>query len=233
MKEQQYSDEILNAYVDGELSADDNNAILNSMKSDKALLRRVRDLERVKSLVGTSFNEVPNSNYEKSIKGNKPSLSIAASVLLLLGVVSGWIGHDLLNKDETSTQIVVSEKKDTWNIVLHVNTNDKYIQKTILDETESLLESFKDSEKKAKVEIVAYGQGVFLFDKSKSKYQDRLESLKNNFTNLSYAVCGRTLKRIEQKQDRKINLIADMTISRSGIYQIIKRQKQGWNYIRI
>ena len=227
-----YSDEILNAYVDGELSAEDELELLEDMQKDHSLFQRINYLKSMKLLVSNAYSS-KEGNSSLRINSSKMNYSLVASVLLVVGVMGGWFSHGFMVNESTPSLQVVNKTKDTWNIVLHVNTNDTYIQKTILDETESLLESFKEAKKKVKVEIVAYGKGVYLFDTEKSKYKNRLKSLKSNFNNLSYAICGRTVKRLEQKQGRKINLIADMTVARSGIFQIIKRQKQGWNYIRI
>ena len=238
MKQQtNFSDELLNAYIDGEISAEDEISILEAMQNDTTLVKRVNELKRVKLLVSSTYKTNGVDNSTSKTKMNI-SLSLVASLLLAVGIIGGWSSHEYITNNESSTDRIsennIQENKNkTWNIVLHVNTNDKYIQKTILDETESLLESFKESNEKVKVEIVAYGKGVFLFDSEKSKYKDRLSSLKDNFSNLSYAVCGRTVKRLEKVGGRKINLISKMTVARSGIYQIIKRQKQGWNYIRI
>lgn len=225
-----YSDEFLNAYIDGEITIEEEMSLLESMQNDMDLAKRVNELKRIKLLVSTTYSG--NKANQKSVKNkwNIP-LSYAASVLLIIGVISGWASHEMYSND--NTLLTKSNENKTWNIVLHVNSNDKYIQQTILDETESLLESFKDSNENVKVEIVAYGKGVFLFDSEKSKYKSRLSTMKNNFSNLSYAVCGRTVKRLEKIQGREIKLISNMTVARSGIYQIIKRQKQGWNYIRI
>jgi len=227
-----YTDEKLNAYIDGELSIEDELELLENLNEDKDLCKRLSDFKQLKLLVHSTYkddvSEQPSRTSSKNIK-----YSLVASVLLTLGIVGGWYSHGVILDDGEATLQVTSKKDDTWNIVLHVNTNDQYIQKTILDETESLLESFKETNKKVKVEIVAYGQGVFLFDNDKTKFKNRLKSLQRDFDNLSYAVCGRTVKRIEDKQGRKIKLISKMTVARSGIFQIIKRQKQGWNYIRI
>lgn len=241
MKQQtNFSDELLNSYIDGEISAEDEISILEAMQNDTALVKRVNELKRVKLLVSSTYKTDSIEKSSPKTKMNIP-LSLVASLLLIVGIMGGWSSHEYITNNGSSIDNISKNEilknngsqNKTWNIVLHVNTNDKYIQKTILDETESLLESFKESNEKVKVEIVAYGKGVFLFDSEKSKYKDRLSSLKDNFSNLSYAVCGRTVKRLEKVGGRKINLISEMTVARSGIYQIIKRQKQGWNYIRI
>ena len=227
-----HSDEKLNAYIDGELSIEDELELLEDLNEDKDLCKRLSDFKQLKLLVHSTYkDDVAEQSSRTSL--SKAKYSLVASVLLTLGIVGGWYSHGVIVDDgETSLQ-VSNKKDDTWNIVLHVNTNDEYIQRTILDETESLLESFKETNKKVKVEIVAYGKGVLLFDNEKTKFKNRLKSLQRDFDNLSYAVCGRTVKRIEDKQRRKIKLISKMTVARSGIFQIIKRQKQGWNYIRI
>lgn len=232
-----FTDEVLNAYIDDELSTQDALSLLEAMQQDAGLASRVNELRRLKLLVTTTYS-IKNEEGKSAGNKNSVNMSLVASVVLILGAISGWLAHDYLLIDDSNpaslTKInAINKNKDVWNIVLHVNSNDKYVQKTILDETENLLESFKSSRKKVRVEIVAYGKGVFLFDSEKSKYKERLAALKNNFSNLSYAVCGRTIKRLEKVEGRKIQLISNLTVARSGLYQIIKRQKQGWNYIRI
>ena len=237
---EQFSIELLNAYIDGELSAEDELELLEAMQKDTALLKRINELKRMKLLVKNIYLPSVKKPYFFA-KYRQLKFSVLASALLFVGIVSGWYSHYYASSYTVSNSSVShveaspdsGKVKEPWNIVLHVNSSDPYVQKTILDETESLLESFKQSKEKVKVEIVAYGKGVYLFDSKKTQYKQRLKSLKNSFDNLSYAVCGRTVSRLEKKQGRKIKLISKMTVARSGIYQIIKRQKQGWNYIRI
>ena len=189
MKQQtKFSDELLNAYVDGEISTEDEVSILEAMQHDSSLVKRVNELKRVKLLVSSTYktNSVGDGMSKNRI--NIP-LSLVASLLLMTGIMGGWSSHEYFTNNGSSIDSIAenniqenSIRQDkTWNIVLHVNTNDEYIQKTILDETESLLESFKESNEKVKVEIVAYGKGIFLFDSEKSKYKERLSSLKGSF----------------------------------------------------
>jgi len=237
---EQFSVELLNAYIDGELSAEDELELLEAMQKDTSLLKRINELKRMKLLVKNTY--LPSAKQPDSFtKYRQLKFSVLASALLSVGIAGGWYSHHYTSVytvpnsrvSHIDTSLDTVKVKEPWNIVLHVNSNDPYVQKTILDETESLLESFKQSKEKVKVEIVAYGKGVYLFDSKKTQYKQRLKSLKNSFNNLSYAVCGRTVTRLEKNQGRKIKLISKMTVARSGIYQIIKRQKQGWNYIRI
>ena len=227
-----FSDEMINAYVDGELSTEDELSILNAMQENSELLNRVNELKRTKLLVRTTYSFAePEEKIIKNI--SRKNLSLVASFILTFGILGGWLSHDYFQENSFTTTELVDNKNDNWNIVLHVNSDKGFVQKTILDETESLLASFKNSRKKVKVEIVAYGKGVYLFDSNKSKYKERLASLKHEYSNLSYAVCGQTIKRFDKNQKKKIQLISNLTVARSGLYQIIKRQKQGWNYIRI
>ena len=229
MKQQSnFTDEILNAYIDDELSTEDELLLLDAMRHDTILVNRVNELKRVKLLVTKTY-KAGRTKVKRVKNKNALHFSLVASVLFMVGTVGGWFSHylllnvdsgaialtddSLINKSLKSMNQSDNNKKETWNVVLHVNSNDEYMQKTILDETESLLESFKDTNKKVQVEIVAYGKGVFLFDNDKSKYKERLATLKNNFSNLSYAVCGRTVKRIEKSQGRKIQLISNMTVA--------------------
>ena len=52
-----FSDEILNAFIDNQLDHDERVQILSALRHDDALSQRVCDLQKVRSLVQLAFNE--------------------------------------------------------------------------------------------------------------------------------------------------------------------------------
>ncbi|MCK5721001.1 MAG: hypothetical protein KAI84_00555, partial [Gammaproteobacteria bacterium] len=64
-------------------------------------------------------------------------------------------------------------------------------------------------------------------------YNKRLQNLQLKYENLAVLVCGQTLKRVQREQGKKLNLLPNTNVVSSAINQIVKRQKNGWSYIRI
>lgn len=229
-----YSDEVINAYIDGELDHDEATRLIQHAQKDNELATRIHNLRQAKEAMKLAYDMTKPATKTAS-NSTRRIKSIAASIIMLAGVALGWIGHTYYTGNTLSPGVpMISQSvNQPWKIVMHVNSTDNYLLNTMLLETESLLESFKDNPEGVEVEIVAYGPGVLLFDENKSRYIKRLEILKNKYGNLNYAVCGRSMKKIEKEKGTHIKLLANTFVTRSGLAQIIKRQKQGWNYIRL
>ena len=99
-----FSDEILNAFIDEQLDHDERAQILSALRHDDALSQRVCDLQKVRSLVQLAFNEndIVPEHQQASTKNNGNSLhkGIAASILIIVGVLSGWFTHQYMSTDK-------------------------------------------------------------------------------------------------------------------------------------
>jgi intracellular sulfur oxidation DsrE/DsrF family protein len=246
MKEtDKYSDEFLNAFIDGELHQEDRDRLLSALQHDTALNARLEQLRKLHDMVQLAYADVkapPQGNAPaRRFTTTKVGLSLAAGLLLGIGVTVGWLASQQLNRPHTPAQIARHlppgathiDGKPVWRVVMHVNTVDTYLQNTLLEETENLLEAFEDTEQQVQVEIVAYGPGLNLLRRGTSAYADRIQSLQKRYTNLSFTACERSLKRIATLENTDVELLPHVQTAPSGLREIIKRQKEGWNYIRI
>ena len=76
------------------------------------------------------------------------------------------------------------------------------------------------------VEIVAYGPGLSMF-KSDSKVADRLAQALDN--NVGLMACENTMRNTKVKRDEMYDGIGYVP---AGVVHIIKRQREGWSYLR-
>ena len=60
----------------------------------------------------------------------------------------------------------------------------------------------------------------------------RIAELSAQYDNLSFAACKNTINQMRISKGLHIELIPQVKLIDSGIVNVIKRQKQGWNYIR-
>jgi intracellular sulfur oxidation DsrE/DsrF family protein len=66
----------------------------------------------------------------------------------------------------------------------------------------------------------------------KSPVKDRIKNFAASFDNISFAACGNTMKKMSKKEGKAISVFDFAKKVDSGIVQIMKRQDQGWHYLR-
>lgn len=229
------SDEMLNAYIDGELDDADCQHLLDALQCDPELHVRLGRLQQVRTMTRLAYDE-PRPESRPGARRWSLSASLAASLLLAVGIVTGWVLNVTAQRPDSPLAELGQFEAPTdqvWRIVMHVNTLDDYMQNTLLDETEYMLNSFLQSGRKVEVEIVAYGPGLELLMPERSMYTDRIMAMQQRYPNLTFTACERSYKRLKREMGGDLQLVANTRIAPSGIREIIKRQQEGWHYIRL
>ena len=239
----QYSDEHLNAFIDDQLSTAEKAEILDAIRHDAELSQRVCKLQKLKNLVQLSYQsvEVPvrHQNIENKSSAVRFKWFAAASLLLAIGTVTGWVSHQAMNTQSLAdiAQItqnpVATNNADNWKLMLHVSTANPNKLNIVLNEAETLLKQYSNSSRKLELEILANSEGLALVSDKGKSYNKRLQNLQQKYANLAVVVCGQTLNRIQRTQGKKIKLLPNVNVAPSAINQIVKRQQMGWSYIRI
>jgi len=110
------------------------------------------------------------------------------------------------------------------HIVMQVSDNDPVKWQLALNNAENVQEALgKD---KVKVEIVAYGPGLNML-KAESKVAAGVNAAMDR--NVEVAACGVTMKKMNVT---KADLIGGVTVVPGGVIEIMKRQSEGWAYVR-
>ena len=236
-----YSDEHLNAFIDDQLDADEKAEILDAARHDSALSQRICKLQKLHNLVQLSYEsiDVPEQYQPQN---NKPvrrfGWAIAASLFLFVGSLAGWISHQVMNPGigelaQITHGVTAAHNAKHWRLMLHVSTDNPNRLKLVLDEAESLLKEYAASSRQLELEILTHKKGLALVTNNGKDYSQRLEKLKQQYANLSVLVCGQTLKRVQREQGHKIDLIPGANVVKSAINQVVKRQRDGWSYVKI
>lgn len=236
------SDERLGAYLDGELDAAECESIREALKNDPEVASRLAELQRVRDLLQLAYDDIEPRTKRNLYPVSIGARAVAAMLLVAVGALIGAILHYELGPVRTPSHASLGIQAPggpeagtagAWRVVMHMNTTDPYVQKTLLDETENLLKSFRDHPQAVQVEIVAYGPGVDFLVDGESPYASRIGSLQEKYPSLSFTVCGRTIKRLAETRGHDIKLLPHTYVAGSGIGRIIERQKEGWHYIRL
>jgi uncharacterized protein len=247
MSNQNFSDELLNSFVDNELASDEKSEIFNSIARDDGLKERVCELRGLKELVQHAYREPPTykmspikklRNWWPSRIEYMPRLA-ACMMLLLLGWGTGWVmfaeTHSMadprlmqLFQTTQSNDIV----ETSGNIIVHVSNSDPVRLKTALDETENLLESNKRANRPIKVEIIANAGGLDLLRTDVSPFTKRISLMKAKYPNLDFIACSQTISKL-QKKGVTVKLLPHTGTAPTAVEQINKRLHQGWDYVRV
>jgi intracellular sulfur oxidation DsrE/DsrF family protein len=239
-----FSDELLNAFIDDQLDQDERTQILSALRHDEQLTQRICDLQKVRSLVQLAYDEtdIVPSHQQPAYKPAKISLrnGIAAGLLIMVGVLSGWFTHQYMGNEKSLIEYASTvrnstglSENDTWQVMLHVSHNETQRFNILLNEVEHLLATYQQNNKPLEVEILANGKGLDLVKAGNSAHTAKLQQLRQQYDNLVISVCGKTLERIKTETGTNVPLIPDANVVRSAIHQVGKRQKQGWTYIHI
>jgi len=237
-----YSDEILNAYLDDELASEERKQLIEDMRVDNGLRQRVCRLEQVRNIVSMAYQDIPEPRHgQHIIKRRFASYSnLAASILVVVGIIGGWFGHAYLQKDTGLVEMAESVQLNTpvdearlWKVLLHVTSDDPYRLNVLLDETERVLREYRTKQQKVSIQILANGKGLNLLRNDTSPYGQRIAELQSNYDNLVFTACAKAMARVKQKTGKDVQLLPDTQVAPSALSEVLNRQKEGWTYIKI
>ena len=243
MNKQNVSDEYLNSFIDNQLDTGERMLAFDLINSDDSLKERVCDLRTLKELVAHAYSQPPGllPAARKSPRLWTIRLQpLAASLLLLIGGVSGWLTHSWTTPDNPhdksafmqAMQTADSVAMDNRKIIIHVSNSSPLKFKTALDETESLLDTYKQAHRQIQLEFITNKHGVDLLRTSTSAYKNRISAMQEKYPNLNFMVCGQTINRMRANGEN-VQLLPHTSIATSAADQIHKRLNQGWGYMKI
>ena len=119
---------------------------------------------------------------------------------------------------------VAQQTSERHKVVLQVSDNDPGKWNLALNNAENIQQALgKD---KVDVEIVAYGPGLNML-KAESKVANRISGALDN--NVALLACGTTMRKAKLTE---ADLAGGVKVVPGGVVHIMKREREGWAYIR-
>jgi intracellular sulfur oxidation DsrE/DsrF family protein len=275
MSQQKFSDEFLNAFVDGELAPEEKNRAYLEINQDEALSRQVCELRKLRDMVQFAYKNVPSSSVPAPVArvylGN-----LAAGIALVLGIAIGWVLHTppATSLPETTSGLPAATRLkpsvsanvparpaqagtavttrpaatpalavsagatatapgEQVKVLIHVNDGHMAKLEQTLDEIEGLVNHYHNMHTDARVEVVINGEGLNLVRADVTAYAARIARMQKQYGNLVFAACQNTMERLKREQGIDARLLPGVTVIDSGVAQLMRRQQQGWAYIRV
>ena len=112
-----------------------------------------------------------------------------------------------------------------YRVIFHLDEYDGIQITTLLKNIENLIADL--GEDNVQIEVVANADGVNAFLKRPNSHTDQIISLAGK--GVYFAACSIAVHQIGLSKDK---LLEPVDIVRSGIGELVKKQTQGWVYIR-
>jgi intracellular sulfur oxidation DsrE/DsrF family protein len=234
MSPDRISEEVLNAFVDGQLEAAERLRVLDASRRDPQLAERICALNQTKDLVRTAFAEPPppRSRERRGAASTGLGLSVAALLILTLGSLAGWIAHGYLAAP-LGFQLAHRGEKTGGRFILHLADSEPARMEAVLSDTEALFRRFDALHRPVQAEVVVNGEGLALLNAATSPYGQRIRALMQRYQGVSFLACAEALERM-RLQGQLVRLLPQARVIEEGaLERIISRLQEGWSYIRV
>lgn len=228
----------LDAYVDGELAADERALVMARLEADAAFKADACELRLLKDQVRNAYLAPPAVPQQMRRMPGGWSMAMAASLILALGVGAGWLGRDVASQPAAFESlaglpdgyraVALSAQIDPNKIILHLDSGDPGRLEKVLDLADRLLAK----QRAARIEIVVNSYGLDLLRADVTPLAGRIESMAQQHANLSFVACGQTVARLK-RDGVKVDLLPVAYTSSSAINEIMTRMGQGWVYVKV
>lgn len=110
-----------------------------------------------------------------------------------------------------------------YRVIFQLNEADDYRINLVLNNINNVRADLEEVE----VELVAYAQGVMLYLPDENPYQTRIQDLQQKGVHL--VVCNNSLRSLNLKPE---DLLEGVKVVPSGVGELVRKQQEGWIYIR-
>lgn len=225
------SDEMINAYVDGELSDAERHHLLSAAMASDALRERICAATYVKEQVQQAYPDQFSPSESQPVQ-SQARYAIAASLLFAgLAALLYMALAPQLNRADKSHQIAAVSSEST-KILFHISSENTDATADLLEQVELVLDSYASRQQPLRVEVVANHDGLRMLQSGRSVLAGHIAQLHQRYPNLNFAACGNTLDRLRKSSKEKIDILPSAVIVQSGVSFVARRQRDGWLYIK-
>jgi intracellular sulfur oxidation DsrE/DsrF family protein len=225
------SDELINAFIDRQITSEERQEILSQIRTDKDLAGRICDLQQLKEMTQSAFDDIPQPAAQQQHHTPAFPRMVAAFALFTVGLLVG-LGAMQLTKPASQSTTLASAHDSITKVLVHLTSADVDAGMNTLDNLQQLLDSYARKQQKVLVEVVANGDGIKLLDSKNIGIAKRIRELSAQHDNLTFAACKNTINQMRINKGLVVNLIPQVKLIDSGVVKVIERQNEGWTYIR-
>ncbi len=250
MNDPRPSDEILNAFVDGEFSPEDRLLTLKSIAANENLSREVCDMYQLKELVSMAYRPdlipYPDSRPVRARGRGRGAGWMALAASLLVGAIGAVAIFEVVREQSADQEQVVDGSSarvadavapvavdGLRRVLLHVTDVDPIEADALFDDIEFMFETAWLSGQELQVQVVVHGTAMDLVRADRSPFPDRIRDLVQGYGGLRVTACAQSRARHERQEGRTVELLPWVEEVESGVREAAQKQSEGWTYIRV
>lgn len=237
------SDEILHAFIDGELDVAESEKLIARMQGDKALSQRVCVLRTLRSMVRLAYAEPPVVERRPPVVRRRQFVQRCAlgCLVLLAGLSSGWTLRGLESRTVAARPAVAPEgyqtvslarEADPNRVILHIDSAAPDKMRAALDQADRMLDDATREGRAMRLEIIANSRGIELLRAGHSPFAERIARMHQRHPNLNWVACGQSIARLTS-EGKTVELLPATHTAPTAIGEIVSRLQQGWTYVRV
>jgi intracellular sulfur oxidation DsrE/DsrF family protein len=228
-------EDLLHAYVDGELDTVARRRLLLEMESNSEVRRRICELQRIKEWVKYSYEDVvsphspPLPKDGLRLAGSSALKTLAPVLIVVMAFGAGWATQSTQNQ-EAGTLEFRTISADPQHVILHIGESDMQRFSMILDQAESILHQYHGDG--TRVEVIANAGGLDLLQTSSSPQIERIRHMMDEYDNVRFIACSNGLNRLREHGQEPV-LIDGVYAGISAGDHLIQRLQEGWTYLKM
>ena len=246
-KQNRYSDEHINAYIDGELDTDERARLLLDEQHDATLSQRISDARVLKEKVQLAYADLSTADIVRdSVKrstlfGSKRSLVAGIAILLTTAafVLPTIIGNNeivvaqqlIKNTPPLQADAIAKTIGSRKKVVINISQYKANDFGNTLKNIENILQEHRD-DNTFKIELVAHKAGLKALDTKTSRHVEQIILLAKRFDSFDVVACAKSMADLATAGN-PIQLMKSILITPSAAEQITKRTSQGWMYLKL
>ena len=232
-KDEHFSEEQLNALVDGELDPEETSRFYNETERSPELDQRLCHQRKMKELVKHAYEDVPRParlSRPPLGRGGLFSRALAAVILLAVGLTAGILAHNYVDQIRADNMGLASKDiVKVNNFLLHVTSAEPEKMYAALRQAKVLLEAAEEGEQR-RVEIIANEHGLDLLRRDVTPYAQEIAALQDN--DVVFYACSKTIERLEDSGVR-VELVPHTNTDYTALDRVVSRMQDGWKYEKI
>src|SRR5205809_571211 len=116
--------------------------------------------------------------------------------------------------------------------ILQVDTNDAEMKNLALNNAANVDQYYSDKGEPVEIEIITFGPGLHMLRDDTSPVKDRIKSMAESRPSVTFKACGNTQENMAKAENKKIPLVSQASLVKSGVVRVMELQEQGWSYVR-
>lgn len=242
MKKYDFTQDELNAFIDGDIDNQLKEKILSGLDENQSLQNDLCEIYRLKKMLQFSYPEKTLNDRAASNQSvftpimKTLYMKVAASFLLVLSLgfvggygISSYFSHGSL--DDGSSRQLISQQHTTQakRVILYLGSSEEKKMNTTLNKIDSLMTGDK---KNTEVIVVTSAGGIDLLRDNNKQRNKRINVLLKKHKSLKFVACNNQIYYLKKK-GHAVNLVDSVEVAPSAVQFVVEHIKKGWTYIAI